>query len=193
MSKKQEVKTVKKSFEKLRIFITSPITYFRKTSPLESDASPKDEMNRYTGPSPLLNVQQETYDPREIMRTLATVATALWRVRSKLVVEGLSELPRELRYLPRHVQAAWDALEACHIQVQDHNEERYLPGMAVNPITFQPTPGIATEVISETIKPSVFYKDILIQRADVIVAQPVEHPSGDADSGNGESTTIESL
>jgi len=33
---------------------------------------------------------------------------------------------------------------------------------------------VGTEVIHETIKPSVFYKDTLIQRADVIVARPLD-------------------
>jgi hypothetical protein len=129
--------------------------------------------------------QTQKAELTQIVKGLATLATALWRIRSKLVDDALPEMPHELRHLPRHVQAAWDALEACHIKVQDHKDERYLPGMAVNPITFQPTAGLATEVICETIKPSIFYHDTLIQRADVIIAQPIDTNDDDQAQRSG--------
>lgn len=110
---------------------------------------------------------------RQVLQTMAAVATALWRARTKLASEATNELPAELRHLPRHIQAAWDALEAGGIQIQDHKDQRYVPGMAVTPITFQPMAGIGCEVIQETLKPSVFFRDSLIQRADVIVAKPL--------------------
>ncbi len=110
----------------------------------------------------------------QVLQTLATVATALWRVQAKVPADLKSELPAEFRHLPRHIQAAWDALAAGHIEVQDPTGQRYVPGMAVNPITFQPMEGIGSEMIHETLKPSIFYKDNLIQRADVIIARPLE-------------------
>ena len=112
-------------------------------------------------------------DLRQAIQTLVAVATALWRVRSKLETASTVELPPELRHLPRHIQAAWDALAAGKIEVKDHKGERYVPGMAVNPLAFQPTAGVGSEVIHETIQPSVFYGDTLVQRADVIVASPM--------------------
>jgi hypothetical protein len=121
-----------------------------------------------------MTAQNMDADFKHVLQTVAAVATALWRVRTKLESESNAELPSELRHLPRHIQAAWDALASGGVQVQDPRGQRYVPGMAVNPITFQPMEGVGTEIIHETIKPSVFYKDVLIQRADVIVARPVE-------------------
>jgi hypothetical protein len=113
-------------------------------------------------------------DLRQSLQTLAAVATALRRVRAKLVPESKAELPPELRHLPRHIEAAWDALVAGHVEVQDPSGQAYVPGMAVNAIAFQPMQGVGAEVIHETIKPCVYYKDTLVQRADVIVAQPLD-------------------
>lgn len=113
------------------------------------------------------------------MRTLAAVATAVWRAKSKLNAESQIGLPPELRHLPRHIQAAWDALAAGHIQVHDPTGQRYVPGMAVNALAFQPLEGIGTEVIHETIKPSVYFGDLLIQRADVIVGRPPVESDGE--------------
>jgi hypothetical protein len=122
-------------------------------------------------------------DSRRLLQVIAAVATAIWRMRTKLEGQASAELPSALRHVPRHVQAAWDALAAGDIEVQDPTGQRYVPGMAVNPITFQPMEGVGVEVIHETIKPSVFYKDVLIQWADVIVARPLDE--------NGEATASE--
>lgn len=114
------------------------------------------------------------------LKTIAAVATAVWRAKTKLDAEADAELPDELRNLPRHIQSAWDALEAGKIQVDDPTGRRYVPGMAVNTLTIQPLEGITVEVIHETIKPSVYFNDVLIQRADVIIARPTGETSQDA-------------
>jgi len=117
------------------------------------------------------------------LKTIAAVATAVWRAKNKLDAEADAALPDELRNLPRHIQSAWDALEAGKIQVDDPTGRRYVPGLAVNILTFQPIDGIACEVVHETIKPSVYFNDALIQRADVIIARPTgeaaRHAGGD--------------
>lgn len=110
------------------------------------------------------------------LKTLATVATAVWRAKVKLDAESQAELPDALRNVPRHIQAAWDALAAGQVQIDDPTGQRYVTGMAVNVLTFQPMDGIGSEVIHETIKPSVYFDNRLIQRADVIVARPVTEP-----------------
>ncbi len=107
------------------------------------------------------------------LKTIAAVATAVWRAKTKLDAEADAELPDELRNLPRHIQSAWDALEAGKVQVDDPTGRRYVPGLAVNVLTFQPIDSITCEMVHETIKPSVYFRDALIQRADVIVSRPI--------------------
>jgi hypothetical protein len=106
----------------------------------------------------------------EVLHTLVTISTALWRIKTKLDNETINGLPQQLRHLPRHIQAAWDALSSGAIEIKDPTGKPYVPGMAVNVIAFQPTEGVTFKFILETIKPSIFYRDRLIQRADVIVA-----------------------
>ena len=115
----------------------------------------------------------ESLVPEErTMQTLASVATALWRARTKLTEDAQANLPPELRHLPRHIHAAWDALTAGGVQVEDPTGQQYVAGMAVNVLTFQPLEGIDCDTIHETIKPAVYCDDKLIQRADIIVARP---------------------
>jgi len=114
------------------------------------------------------------------MKTLAAVATAVWRAKDKLDEDAQGSLPSELRHLPRHIQAAWDALAAGQIEIEDMTGQRYVPGMAVNVLTFQPLEGIGCETIHETIKPAVYCNDKLIQRSDIIVARPAQESETDA-------------
>ena len=122
----------------------------------------------------------------QALKMLPAVATALWRIRVKLTAEPAIDLPAPLRLLPRHVESAWDALKAAGLEVQDHVGQRYDPGMAVNPVTYRPEESVPPNTIVEALKPTVFFCDMLIQRADVILAAPRDS----SDSVGTESPTI---
>ncbi len=124
-------------------------------------------------------------DQQALLGTLAAVATAVWRVRSRLEAVAPSSLPSELRHLPRHVDAAWDALLSAGLVVKDPKGQRYVPGLAVNPVAFQPVDGVDIDIIAETLKPSIQFQSMLIQRADVIVARPPEEPSAPTNKEGG--------
>lgn len=109
---------------------------------------------------------------RAASKTIASMATALWRVKRKLEEVPAEHLPDNLRHLPRHVRAAWDTMTAEGVEVIDPTGKKYKVGMAVKPIAFQPTPGVAVDMIHETVSPSVLYRGKTIQSADVIVACP---------------------
>lgn len=124
---------------------------------------------------------------KDFYKLIADVATGLWRAKKKMPAEGAAEPPEELRALFRHVESVWDGLSSKDVDVQDYDGERYVAGTAMRVIAFQPTPGTQHEAVAETIRPSVFYKDVLIQRAQVIVAIPEQaeaeqeedHPAAD--------------
>jgi len=146
---------------------------FRIAAPEAYDEPPPSETiadGQTTGQPPPPELDEQL---TAAIKTLATVATALWRIRTKLDAEAKEGLPDKLRNIPRHMEAAWDALTAGKVQVDDFAGQRYVPGMAVNILTFQPLEGLGSEIIHETVKPSVYYGDTLVQRADVIVGRPI--------------------
>ena len=146
---------------------------FRIAAPHAHEGPPPLETNADGPPASIDKYSSMREQLTEAMKTLAAVATAVWRAKAKLDAESQAELPAELRNLPRHVQAAWDALAAGEVQVDDPTGQPYVPGMAVNVLTFQPLDGLGCEMIHKTIKPSVYFNDVLIQRADVIVGRPL--------------------
>ena len=44
--------------------------------------------------------------------------------------------------------------------------------MALDVLAFQPEVSVQDEIITETIKPSIYYQDKLIQRGEVVVSMP---------------------
>lgn len=109
---------------------------------------------------------------RDLLRVLLELTTGLWRIRRATPPPNDDESPDELRRLRRHVDATWDILASAGVEVRDHTGGRYVTGMALKVLAFQPVAGVTVEVIDETVKPSIFYKDRLRQPGEVIVATP---------------------
>jgi len=122
-------------------------------------------------------------------RLIAEVATGLWRIRRKALPGGAEEPSEAMRSVSRHVEAVWDTLTSAKVEIRDHTKERYVTGMALKVIAFQPVSGVQAETILETIKPSVFFHDRLIQRGEVIVATP-ERTSAEPPMGGAPNTDV---
>jgi hypothetical protein len=107
-------------------------------------------------------------------RTLADLATALWRARRRMVVPGTDDPRPDQRQAFRHVQSTWDVLAGAEVTVQDHDGSRFESGLALDVLAFQPTPGLAGEQVVETVRPSVYVRGRPIQRGQVIVGTSEE-------------------
>lgn len=110
-------------------------------------------------------------------RFLAQLGTDLWRLRSKMIEPGTDRPLETMRRAFRHLESAWDTLAAEGLTVQDHTDTAFDAGLALKVIAFQPTPGVQSERIIETIKPSVYLKGQPIQMGEVIVGTPEDGPS----------------
>jgi hypothetical protein len=103
---------------------------------------------------------------------LAEVATNAWKARMRLTASPNTESQQEQKRLLRNVEAILGSLQEFGIEVKDHTGESYDYGQALKVVAAQPTNGIEREVVTETIRPSVFWKDYLIQRGEVVIATP---------------------
>ncbi|MBN2547793.1 MAG: hypothetical protein JXB15_01445 [Anaerolineales bacterium] len=121
--------------------------------------------------------QKESHFFKEQMRLLADMGTGLWRLRQKLLQPGSDQPLEEVRRAYRHFQSVWDTLQESGVTIIDHTNQPYDSGLDLKVVTFETHPGIQREVVSETIKPSIYYERDsnrwLIQMGEVIVATPV--------------------
>jgi hypothetical protein len=111
--------------------------------------------------------------------TLADVGTGLWRLRQKMVVPGTEKPLEEMRRAYRHLEFTLDALARTNIRIQDHTGEMVPEGgiSKLKVLAYQPHPGIEHKQVQETIKPTIYYMDQMIQMGEVIVSVPEENAS----------------
>lgn len=105
-------------------------------------------------------------------RFLAEVGTGLWRLRQKMIQPGTNRPQEEMRRAYRHLESVWDVLVDAGVEIQDHTDALFDPGMSLRVIAFQPTAGIERERVLETIKPTIYFQKRTIQMGEVIVATP---------------------
>jgi hypothetical protein len=119
--------------------------------------------------SPDASRQAET---RELTELLRLQANGLYRIRTRMPAPGAPNAADAVRRARGHVESTWDAVKKAKVEIHDHTGERYVDGMAVKVLAFQPTAGITFDAIIETVKPSIFYRDKLIQMGEVVVGTP---------------------
>jgi hypothetical protein len=108
-------------------------------------------------------------DTKQMYNLIANIVTSLWRVRRKLA-QGSEDGANKI--ISKHIESAFDTLATAKVKVKDHTGEKYVSGMSLKVVAFQPNPELKFEKITETIKPTIIYKDLLLQRGEVIVETP---------------------
>jgi hypothetical protein len=106
------------------------------------------------------------------MDLLASVATRLWRMRSKMTEPGTDQPAEPMRGVWRDMESVWDQLAQAGLEVIDHTGEPFDSGLSLKVLAFQPTAGLKKEKILETLKPTVYFRKRHIQIGEVIVGRP---------------------
>lgn len=114
--------------------------------------------------------------PPEVTATLASVATNAWRARIKMVDAETGEPTEDMRRVYRHIEGIFNAFDELGLRTIDPTGKAYDSGMALKVISFEPTPGLSHEKISETVKPSIAWQGRLLQTGEVIVGTPIDEP-----------------
>jgi hypothetical protein len=109
----------------------------------------------------------------EQMQLMASVCTGLWRAQQSLE-QNAGERPIRAS---RHLEAVMDTIDHAGYKIVNHTQEEYLSGMEISVLTFETREGITKPLITETIKPSIYYhpaggEQRRIQMGEVIVAIP---------------------
>jgi hypothetical protein len=110
----------------------------------------------------------------ESLKFIANLGTDIWRVREKMLKPGTDEPLDEMRKAYRHLSSTWEKLRDAGFKIQNHTGEKMPKGgiYQLKVLAYQPEPGLNCEVIIETVKPSIYYKDRMIQMGEVIVGTP---------------------
>ncbi|MGI5151988.1 hypothetical protein ACQEVC_37440 [Plantactinospora sp. CA-294935] len=102
---------------------------------------------------------------------LATAVTNLWRAQRKLTAVGERTSPRD-RQAGRYLRTCSEALTDAGLVVQDHDGDAFNAGRELEVLVYQEDPALTTEIVIETVRPSVYLHGRLVQVGQVIVGTP---------------------
>ena len=109
--------------------------------------------------------------PDRVEAGLAVIATQAWKARAKMVDKS-GEPIAEMRRVYRHLEGILAVLHDLGLQIKDHTGEAFDYGLPLKVVTSQPAPGIARETVIETIKPTIYWQQQIIQTGEVVIATP---------------------
>ncbi|UGT42411.1 hypothetical protein LTV02_03040 [Nocardia yamanashiensis] len=112
---------------------------------------------------------------KDFRPVLAELATGVWRLRGKLDGARPDEDVRKLlRSVARQLDSMTDALADAGVQVQSHTGEFFDAGQSVEVIAFEASEAVQRETVAETVTPTVYVDDRMVQMGQIIVATPAD-------------------
>lgn len=125
-------------------------------------------------PAPTVVVNSEAYLD-EFGVSMASLATQVWRTRNRIMDPETGEPREEMRRVHRHVIGAFESLTEMGLVINDWVNQPYDSGLPVKVLTFQPTPDIQRDIVLEATRPTVIWKERLLQMGEVIVGIPPQN------------------
>jgi hypothetical protein len=112
--------------------------------------------------------------PSQQKRLLGELGVNLWRLRNRLVDAQTGKPHEDARRIYRQVDAIWETLAEAGVEIQDHTNQPYHLGQSIEALAFQPVSGLARELVVETVRPSIYFRNERLIIGQVIVGTPVE-------------------
>jgi hypothetical protein len=109
-----------------------------------------------------------------IDKTLAELATTLWRQRKTMVEDGTDRPLEAMRRPYRHLQSGLDVLADAGVSIRDHTDQPFPKGgvLGLQVVSRETRAEFTRPRIIETVTPTVLRGDRVIQRGQVIVGMP---------------------
>lgn len=102
------------------------------------------------------------------------VAVNAWRARRRMTDKHTGEVKDEHKSTYRSIEGIIASLQGIGFELRDREGEGYDFGLPEKVIASEKRSGISREIVAETIRPSIFYRDQLIKPGEIIIATPEE-------------------
>jgi hypothetical protein len=110
--------------------------------------------------------------PTDYLKVLVSIATNAWRAKTKMVDSTTGEVREEMKRVDRHIEAIYRCLADVGIVIRDHTRDAYDEGQPMKVVASKPTPGLEKKHVSETLLPSIFWNNRLVQNGEIEIAIP---------------------
>jgi hypothetical protein len=121
-------------------------------------------------PAPQTHQTTEQESALTMLKPLVSIATNVWRAKRKMVDPATGEPREDMKGVNRHVEAIYRTLGDLGIEIRDHTGDAYDEGQPLKVIAYKVVPGLKTPCVSETLLPSIYWKNRLVQNGEVEIA-----------------------
>jgi len=110
--------------------------------------------------------------PAGYLKALVSIATNAWRAKRKMLDTATGEVREDMKRVDRHIEAIYRNLAEVGILIRDHTGDAYDEGQPMKVIASRPREGLDKKRVSETLLPSVFWNNRLLQNGEIELATP---------------------
>ena len=110
--------------------------------------------------------------PTDYLKTLVSIATNTWRAKNKMMDSATGEVREDMKRVYRHIEAICRSLAEVGIVIRDHTGDVYDEGQPMKVVASKPTPGLDRKRVSETLLPSIFWNNRLVQNGEIEISTP---------------------
>jgi hypothetical protein len=110
--------------------------------------------------------------PTDYLKTLVSIATNTWRAKNKMMDSATGEVREDMKRVDRHIEAICRSLAEVGIVIRDHTGDVYDEGQPMKVVASKPTPGLDRKRVSETLLPSIFWNNRLVQNGEIEISTP---------------------
>jgi hypothetical protein len=103
---------------------------------------------------------------------LAEIAIGLWRMKNSLLSESPASADVKTTRTWKHLQRLLARLERVDIRIQDKKGQPYDAGMALRIVSVEKRSDLHSQMIIETITPTVFHGDSILHAGEVVIGKP---------------------
>ena len=107
-------------------------------------------------------------------RAVAGIATYAWKARTRMIDKASGEVRDEMRRVHGDVERICKSLGELEIVIKDHTGDSFDYGLPLKVIATKPVPDIPKEVVTETLKPTIYWRGHIIQHGEVEIGIPIE-------------------
>ena len=111
--------------------------------------------------------------PPNVIKAMADIATNAWRAKEKMTDAATGEVKEDMKRAHRHIEAIYRNLAEVDIEIRDHTGDVYDEGQPMKVIASKPKPDLDRKRVSETLLPTVFWQNRLIQNGEIEIATPL--------------------
>lgn len=118
-------------------------------------------------------VSAESSIPTDYLKVFVSIATNIWRAKNKMMDAGTGEVREDMKRVDRHIEAICRSLAEVGIVIRDHTGDFYDEGQPMKVVASKPTPGLDRKRVSDTLLPSIFWNNRLVQNGEIEISTPV--------------------